>query len=106
MSDFINRHIALNNTEIQTMLKKIGLPSVDKLIKQAIPACIPTTVIKLSKALTETEILQKAQKFANQNKLYTNFIGTGYYGSITPTVIKRNILENSSWYTPYTPYQA
>lgn len=89
------------------MLKKIGVKSVDQLIEETIPAAIRIKKpLKINPALTEAAYLEHLRRLASKNKLFKSFIGTGYYGTHTPPVIQRNILENPGWYTAYTPYQA
>ncbi|MEJ5306353.1 MAG: aminomethyl-transferring glycine dehydrogenase [Ignavibacteria bacterium] len=105
--DFSYRHIGPNDKEIDQLLKEIGIDSLDKLVAETIPANIRTTEkLNLSEPLTEYELIQHIKELASKNKVYRSYIGLGYYGTITPTVIKRNILENPGWYTQYTPYQA
>jgi len=107
-SNFLNRHIGLNNPDIENMLKCIDIKSLDHLIKKVIPKNIqsPITENLLEKELSEIEALTQLKKYSKKNKLYKSFIGMGYYGTLVPNVIKRNILENPGWYTQYTPYQA
>ncbi|MBC8046737.1 MAG: glycine dehydrogenase (aminomethyl-transferring), partial [Fimbriimonadaceae bacterium] len=89
------------------MLNEIGISSFDQLIDETIPANIRLQKkLKLSDALTEYQYLDHIKKKAAKNKVYRNYIGLGYYNTITPSVIRRNILENPGWYTQYTPYQA
>lgn len=101
------RHIGPRKEEIQIMLDTIGLESIDQLIDQTVPASIRLKKpMNVAEGITEFEFDTHIQEIAAKNKLYRNFIGQGYYGTITPAVIKRNILENPAWYTAYTPYQA
>mgnify|MGYP006080804675 CR=1 FL=1 len=101
------RHIGPRKEEIQTMLDAIGVNSIDQLIDQTVPASIRLKKpMNVAEGITEFEFDEHIQELASKNKLYRNFIGQGYYGTITPAVIKRNILENPAWYTAYTPYQA
>ncbi len=94
-------------TDHQEMLKTIGVDTVDQLIDEAIPSAIRQKKdLELPKALNEYEYLKSIKKTAARNKVYKSFIGQGYYSSVVPTVIQRNILENPGWYTAYTPYQA
>ncbi len=105
--EFIHRHIGPNDTEIQAMLKSMALMSLDELIKKTVPAQIHSeNTLDMADAVSEQEMLKSARHLASQNKIYKSFIGMGYYGTTTPTVILRNILENPTWYTAYTPYQA
>jgi len=104
---FIRRHISPMERDTKAMLKTIKVSSVEQLIDETIPAHIRLKErMKLPEAMTEQELLAYLTGIAAQNKLYTNFIGQGYYGTITPGVVLRNIFENPGWYTAYTPYQA
>ncbi|HEX4886454.1 MAG TPA: aminomethyl-transferring glycine dehydrogenase [Luteibaculaceae bacterium] len=104
---FSSRHIGISDAEIESMLKTIGVSSVDQLIDETIPAAIRLkSPLKVGAAMTEFEYLQHLKKLASKNKVFKNFIGLGYYPTITPSVILRNIFENPGWYTAYTPYQA
>ena len=106
-TEFQARHIGPNEKETNEMLRTIGVSSLDKLIGKTIPASI-----RLKQPLQnpvpqgEFEYLQELRKVAAKNKVFNNYIGQGYYGTITPSVILRNIFENPGWYTQYTPYQA
>ncbi len=102
-----SRHIGLNESEQQHMLDTIGVKSIDELIAQTMPADIlMEEPLDLDEPLTEQEHLSTMHQMAAKNQLYRSYIGRGWYGSITPAVIQRNILENPVWYTSYTPYQA
>jgi len=104
---FIYRHNGPRETEIPAMLKKIGVSSLDELIGQTIPASIRLKKsLNLSPALTERKYFRRILEIASKNKVFDSYIGLGYYDTITPAVILRNIVENPSWYTSYTPYQA
>ena len=105
--DFANRrHIGPSPTEMTEMLKVIGYHSLDELIDATVPGSIRQKVpLTWGAAMTEREALDKLRETANKNKVLTSLIGQGYYGTITPPVIQRNILENPAWYTAYTPYQ-
>jgi len=101
------RHIGPRREEIDSMLEAIGVSSIDQLIDETVPKSIRLKApMKLPEGVTEFEFLEYTKETGAKNKLFNNFIGQGYYGTITPSVIKRNILENPSWYTAYTPYQA
>jgi glycine dehydrogenase len=103
---FVRRHIGPSAPDIAAMLKTIGAGSVEELIAQAVPASILTPgQLTFGPALTETETIAYMREVAAKNKVLTSLIGQGYYGTITPAVIQRNILENPAWYTAYTPYQ-
>lgn len=104
---FESRHIGPDADQIQQMLKVIKANSVDELISQTIPANIRLKKsLQLPAAQSEFEFLNAFKKTVSKNKIYKSYIGTGYYNTITPGVILRNILENPGWYTAYTPYQA
>ncbi|MCM2292976.1 aminomethyl-transferring glycine dehydrogenase [Allorhizobium sp. BGMRC 0089] len=105
--DFANRrHIGPSPSEMADMLKVVGYNSLDALIDATVPASIRQPVpLTWGKAMTEREALDKLRETANKNRVLTSLIGQGYYGTITPPVIQRNILENPAWYTAYTPYQ-
>lgn len=104
---FVSRHIGPRDHEIDEMLKAVGVSSLDELINQTVPTNIRLKKpLDLPKPLTEYEFLGKINALAQKNKLYRSFIGLGYYGTATPSVILRNIFENPGWYTSYTPYQA
>lgn len=104
---FVSRHLGPRESEYQEMLKKVGVSSLDQLIDEVVPKDIrlPKKLV-LDPALTEYEYLNKIKEIASKNKIYRSFIGMGYYGTATPSVILRNIFENPGWYTSYTPYQA
>ena len=102
-----SRHIGLNEAEQQHMLETIGVNTIDELIAQTMPSDILLDEpLDLDEPLTEQEHLATLHQIAAKNQLYRSYIGRGWYGSITPAVIQRNILENPVWYTSYTPYQA
>ncbi len=104
---FVNRHISFNETDKNAMLQKIGVSSLDELISQTIPDAIRLQKdLDISEPLSEYEMLQHSKELASKNLDYDTYIGFGYHNSILPSVIQRNILENPSWYTAYTPYQA
>ncbi len=105
--EFIQRHIGPNEEEIAEMLEKINLSSVEELINKTIPSSIQLkTQLQTSPAISEYEYLTTLKKIAALNKVNSSFIGKGYYNTITPSVILRNVFENPGWYTQYTPYQA
>ena len=106
-AEFIQRHIGPNLDDTQKMLSVIGLKSVEELISKTVPDNIRSKkAMEIPAGLTEFEMLQSLKKIGEKNIVATNFIGQGYYGTITPSVILRNIFENPGWYTQYTPYQA
>ena len=104
---FANRHIGIGEKELPLMLEKIGVKSLDELIDKTIPANIRLKEpLKLAPAMTEREFATHIGQLAAQNKLYKTYIGCGWYDTVTPAVIQRNVFENPVWYTSYTPYQA
>ncbi|MCF8374452.1 MAG: aminomethyl-transferring glycine dehydrogenase [Bacteroidales bacterium] len=104
---FALRHIGPRNYELGEMLSACGVSSLDELIDQTVPASIRLeNDLNLADGISEYEYFQKIRKIAKKNKLFKTYIGLGYYNTVTPAVIQRNILENPSWYTSYTPYQA
>jgi glycine dehydrogenase len=104
---FESRHIGPDAQQVEEMLKVIKTSSIDELIDQTIPASIRLkNPLNLPAAKSEFQFLKELRVLASKNKVFRSFIGTGYYNTITPGVILRNILENPGWYTAYTPYQA
>jgi len=104
---FIERHIGPNDAEIAAMLKVIGHDSLESMTDAIVPATIrSTSPLALPESVTEVDALARIRAIAGKNKVLRSFIGQGYSGTHTPNVILRNILENPSWYTAYTPYQA
>ncbi len=104
---FADRHIGPNHEETQEMLQAIGADSLDQLIDETVPAPIRMEgELNLPEAQTEFEYLRELKEIAVMNKVFKTYIGQGYYGTITPSVILRNIFQNPGWYTQYTPYQA
>ena len=106
---FAPRHIGPNANDIQRMLEAIGRTSLDDLCDYAVPNSIRyqgDLSASCGDALSETEALDQLRALIGQNKVLKSFIGMGYYGTHTPSVIQRNVLENPGWYTQYTPYQA
>ena len=104
--DFIKRHIGPSESDQQKMLTELGFKSLDDLIAKTVPENILLTEqLEIGEPNSEYEALRKLKAISKQNKIYSNFIGMGYYGNYTPYVILRNILENPGWYTSYTPYQ-
>ncbi len=107
LSSFERRHIGINDDELQEMLKIIGVDSIDDLMNETIPDNIRTYHdLDIGNALTEYQYLTHIKELAEKNKVFKSYIGRGYYGTITPSVILRNIFQNPGWYTQYTPYQA
>jgi glycine dehydrogenase len=104
---FLERHIGPNDAEIEQMLHVIGHSSLEAMTDAIVPGKIKSPApLALPQAITEVEALAKIRTIADKNKVFRSFIGQGYYGTLTPNVILRNILENPAWYTAYTPYQA
>ncbi|MBP9942135.1 MAG: glycine dehydrogenase (aminomethyl-transferring), partial [Comamonas sp.] len=104
---FERRHIGPSAQDEAHMLRTIGLPSRQALVDALVPANIARhTPMDLPPSATEYEALQELKAIASRNRILKSFIGQGYYGTHTPGVIQRNILENPAWYTAYTPYQA
>ncbi len=104
---FEERHNAPSDQERKDMLSTLGLGSIEELIGLTVPENIRLkNPISLPAALNENEYLKRAKELASKNKVFTSFIGQGYYNCVVPPVILRNILENPGWYTAYTPYQA
>ena len=104
--EFIRRHIGPSSEEQKKMLAYLGYDSLDKFIKKIVPEKIlEKNPLKINSPISEHDALQQIKQMANQNKVFKSFIGMGYYGTYTPNVILRNILENPGWYTSYTPYQ-
>jgi len=105
--DFARRHIGPEETETAAMLETIGVSSLDELIDETIPPAIRLNEpLRLPPALTEDQYLRRTAAMAGRNQVFKSYIGQGYYDTIVPGVIRRNILENPGWYTQYTPYQA
>src|SRR5512138_3826089 len=107
IDQFVNRHNGPSAQDVQAMLKKIDAPSLDALIDQTVPAAIRLKQpLHLPEGMSEHAFLSHLRVIAAKNKLYKSYIGLGYYDTVVPPVIQRNVLENPGWYTAYTPYQA
>ena len=107
MDQFTYRHIGPRKNDAALMLKKIGARTFEELIDQTIPSSIRMeNPLELPEGISEYEYFNSLKEIASRNKVYRSFIGLGYYNTILPAVIQRNILENPAWYTSYTPYQA
>jgi len=105
--NFVQRHLGPTKNDIKQMLQTIGVASVDQLIEEVIPKDILNReTLKTGDGMNEFEYLNHLKALASKNKLFKSFIGMGYYNTIIPAVITRNVLENPGWYTAYTPYQA
>lgn len=104
---FVTRHIGPREEEIKLMLEQIGVSSLDELIDQTVPANIRLeNPLQLKDGLTERKYYRRIHDLAKMNKVFNTYIGMGYYDTITPAVILRNVMENPVWYTSYTPYQS
>ena len=104
---FVNRHIGVDAESEKQMLQTLGLKSVQELIDKTVPnSILRERPLNLPEGLSEFEYLQELKKLAAKNKVFKSYIGLGYYNTITPAAIRRNIFENPGWYTQYTPYQA
>jgi len=107
IDSYVDRHIGPSESAIRRMLDAIGVSSLDQLMDDAVPEVIRMRgELDLPEPCSESQALAELRKIAEKNKIYRSFIGMGYSGTLTPTVIQRNILENPGWYTQYTPYQA
>lgn len=105
--NFIRRHIGANQQQTSQMLSALGLNNLEELIEQAIPNNILNDEpLKLTESISEAAVTKHLRKIRSRNKVCTSMIGMGYYDTIMPAVIKRNVLENPAWYSAYTPYQA
>ena len=104
--EFIRRHVGPSKEEQDKMLSYLGYKTLDEFIKKIVPEKIhEQQPLKIENSISEHDALTKLKSMANENKIYKSFIGMGYYGTYTPNVILRNLLENPGWYTSYTPYQ-
>ena len=106
-TEFQRRHIGISAADTKEMVESIGTKNLEELIDKTIPTAIRLEGnLNITPAISEVEYLTELKKVAAKNKLYKTYIGQGYYNTITPSVILRNIFENPGWYTQYTPYQA
>ncbi len=104
---FVARHIGPRNHELAEMLDAVGVSSMEELLEQTVPSNIRLKQpMKLNEGLSERKYYRRILELASKNKVFNTYIGMGYYDTITPAVILRNVLENPVWYTSYTPYQA
>ncbi|MFN0013395.1 MAG: glycine dehydrogenase (aminomethyl-transferring), partial [Saprospiraceae bacterium] len=104
---FQNRHIGPNSHDLPEMLRFLNVSSIDELIHQTVPDSIRLKKpLDLPAAQSEFEYLAELKTTAQLNRVMRNYIGMGYYGTITPSVVLRNVFQNPGWYTQYTPYQA
>ena len=105
--DFVRRHIGVDEQQISEMLSLLNLNSLEDLVKQAVPdSIISDKPLNLGPAKSERETVTYLRRMRERNRVFISMIGMGYYGTVTPAVIKRNVLESPGWYTAYTPYQA
>ena len=103
---FLRRHIGPDAAEQQAMLEVLGVESLDSLVEQTVPRSIlRKELLDMQEPRSEAEVLAYLKGLAGRNEIFTSCIGMGYYNTLTPTVILRNVLENPGWYTAYTPYQ-
>jgi glycine dehydrogenase len=105
MTDFAARHIGPSEADQRHMLGSLGYSSLDELTEAALPEGTEEARLDLPAPLSESEALAELRRMAARNHVLTPMIGLGYYGTVTPAVIRRNVLENPAWYTAYTPYQ-
>jgi glycine dehydrogenase len=105
MSDFVQRHIGPSRSQQRHMLDTVGYQSLDELTEAALPPGTKQASIELPEPLSESQAQAELRRMAARNQVLISMIGQGYHGTITPAVIRRNVLENPAWYTAYTPYQ-
>src|SRR5665647_275852 len=104
--DFISRHIGPDHDDVAAMLKIVGQPSIEAMLDTAMPGVIRgERALRLDAAPTEEAVIEELRALASRNTVLTQMIGLGYYGTVTPAVIRRNVFESPAWYTSYTPYQ-
>jgi glycine dehydrogenase len=104
--DFVSRHIGPDHDDVAAMLKVVGQPSLEAMLDTAMPGVIRSErALRLDAAPTEQAVIQELRALASRNTVLTPMIGLGYYGTVTPAVIRRNVFESPAWYTAYTPYQ-
>jgi glycine dehydrogenase len=104
--DFISRHIGPDPDDVAAMLKVVGQPSLEAMLDTAMPGVIrQERALRLDAAPTEEAVIEELRALASQNTVLTQMIGLGYYGTVTPPVVRRNVFESPAWYTAYTPYQ-
>lgn len=104
--EFVARHIGPSEAQLSIMLDEIGVESLAALIETTVPRSIANLKpLNLGPSRSESDALEDLRTLAKKNQLYRSFIGMGYYDTHTPNVILRNVLQNPSWYTAYTPYQ-
>ncbi len=104
--DFVSRHIGPDHDDVAAMLKVVGQSSIEAMLDTAMPGVIRNErALRLDAAPTEEAVIEELRALASRNTVLTQMIGLGYYGTVTPAVIRRNVFENPAWYTSYTPYQ-
>jgi len=104
--EFIGRHIGPSAEEQKAMLAELGVDSLEALTKDTVPgAILREPFLQVGEPQTEREALARLKTIAQKNEIFTSYIGMGYYDTVVPNVILRNVLENPGWYTAYTPYQ-
>ncbi len=103
--EFVGRHVGPDGDDVAAMLDVVGAASLDELLDRAVPKAIRDDELPLAPAASEAEVLARLRAIAGRNEVTTSLIGMGYYGTVTPPVVLRNVLENPAWYTAYTPYQ-
>ena len=107
IKSFVDRHIGIGVDDQKSMLDFLGYRDMNAVIEAIVPESIlEDDYLDLGEGLSEMAALKKLDKVAKRNKVFRSYIGQGYYGTVTPKVIKRNVFENPGWYTSYTPYQA
>jgi glycine dehydrogenase len=106
LADFVARHVGPRADDVERMLEVVGQPSLEAMCERAIPGAIRAEApLDLEAAESESAVIDELRALAERNTVLTSLIGLGYYGTVTPPVVRRNVLENPSWYTAYTPYQ-
>ena len=105
-NSFSKRHIGLTDQNIEKILNYLGYQELDELIEDIVPRGIKSDKLNLHDGTTETQALEELKKISKKNRVHKSYIGQGYYGTVTPGVILRNVFENPGWYTSYTPYQS
>ncbi|GAA5033498.1 aminomethyl-transferring glycine dehydrogenase [Terrabacter aeriphilus] len=106
LADFVGRHVGPAGEDVARMLEVVGQPSLEAMCDRAIPGAIRSTeLLAIDAAASESAVIDELRDFASRNTVLTSLIGLGYYGTVTPPVVRRNVLENPAWYTAYTPYQ-
>jgi len=105
--DFVRRHIGSDENQVKEIVEYLGLESLEDILSKAVPeSIISKKPLTLTDTISERAVITHMRKMRERNRVFTSMIGMGYYGTIMPAVIKRNVLENPGWYTAYTPYQA